>query len=56
MSHPIEILATAIENKLPAVLATVIEIQDASPAKIGAQVVLLEDGTATGTVSGKAAR
>ena len=52
MSHPIEILAKAIGNKLPAVLATVIEVQGASPAKIGAQIVLLEDGTPTGTVGG----
>jgi len=52
MSHSIEILAKAIGNKLPAVLATVIEVQGASPAKIGAQIVLLEDGTPTGTVGG----
>jgi len=52
MSHPIEILAKAIENKQSAVLATVIEVKGASPAKVGAQIVLLEDGTTAGTVGG----
>ena len=52
MSHPIEFLTKAIGNKLPAALATVIEVQGASPAKIGAQIVLLEDGTTAGTVGG----
>jgi xanthine dehydrogenase accessory factor len=52
MSHPIEILAKAIGKKLPAVLATVIEVKGASPAKVGAQIVLLEDGTTAGTVGG----
>jgi xanthine dehydrogenase accessory factor len=51
-THPIEILAQAIANKRPAVLATVIEVQGASPAKVGAQIVLLEDGTTAGTVGG----
>jgi len=54
MSHSVEILAKAIGNKLPAVLATVIEVQDAWPAKIDTQIVLLEDETVTGTVGGKA--
>ena len=52
MSHPIEILAKAIENKQSATLATVIEVKGASPAKVGAQIVLLEDGTTAGTVGG----
>jgi xanthine/CO dehydrogenase XdhC/CoxF family maturation factor len=43
-THPIEILAQAIADKQPAVLATVIEVNSASPAKVGAQIVLLEDG------------
>lgn len=51
-THPIEILAKAIANKQPAVLATVIEVKGASPAKVGAQILLLEDGTTTGTVGG----
>jgi len=52
MSHPIEILAKAIEAKHPAALATVVEVEGASPAKVGAQIVLLADGTADGTVGG----
>lgn len=51
-THPIEILAQAIANKQPAVLATVVEVKGASPAKVGAQIVLLEDGTTAGTVGG----
>jgi xanthine dehydrogenase accessory factor len=52
MSHPIEILAKAIDDKHAAALATVVEVQGASPAKVGAQIVLLADGTAAGTVGG----
>jgi xanthine dehydrogenase accessory factor len=52
MIHPISKLAEAIEQQQPAVLATVIEITGASPAKVGAQIVLLADGTTTGTVGG----
>jgi xanthine dehydrogenase accessory factor len=52
MSHPIEILAEAIQDKQPAVLATVVEVQGASPAKVGAQIAFLEDGTTAGTVGG----
>jgi RHS repeat-associated protein len=48
MIHPLSKLAEAIEQQQPAVLATVIEITGASPAKIGAQIVLLADGTTTG--------
>jgi len=51
-THPIEILAQAIANKQPAALATVVEVSGASPAKVGAQIVLLEDGTTVGTVGG----
>jgi len=53
MSHPIEILAEAIQNKQPAVLATVVEVQGASPAKVGAQIAFLEDGITAGTVGGR---
>ncbi len=49
---PIVRLADAIQNNQPAVLATVIEITGASPAKVGAQGLLLEDGTTVGTVGG----
>jgi xanthine dehydrogenase accessory factor len=52
MNQAILSLSTAIAGQKPAVLATVIEVKGASPAKIGAQIVLLEDGTTTGTVGG----
>jgi len=52
MTHPISKLAEAIEQQQPTVLATVIEIKGASPAKIGAQIVLLADGSTVGTVGG----
>jgi len=52
MTHPISKLAEAIEQQQPTVLATVIEIKGASPAKVGAQIVLLADGTTAGTVGG----
>ena len=50
--NPIVRLSEALQNKLPAVLVTVIEIKGASPAKPGAQIVLLKDGTTIGTVGG----
>lgn len=52
MSHPIQTLADAIGRKQPAVLATVIEVTGASPAKVGAQMVLLADGITAGTAGG----
>ncbi len=52
MSQAILSLSAAITNKQPAVLATVLDVMGASPAKLGAQIVLLEDGTAVGTVGG----
>ena len=52
MSEPITCLAEAIQNQQPAVLATVIEVTGASPAKVGAQMVLLANGTTVGTVGG----
>lgn len=52
MNEQITRLAEAIQNKQPAVLATVIEVNGASPAKVGAQIVLLADGTTVGTVGG----
>lgn len=51
-THPIVLLAKAIQKKQPAALATVVEVNGASPAKVGAQIVLLEDGTTAGTVGG----
>ena len=50
--NPVVKLADAIQSKQPAVLATIIEVKGASPAKMGAQIVLLEDGTTSGTVGG----
>jgi xanthine dehydrogenase accessory factor len=52
MNQSILKLSTAITEKRPAVLATVVEIKGASPAKVGARVVLLDDGTTAGTVGG----
>ena len=47
MRDPIQASAAAIQQQQPAVLATAIEIRGASPAKVGAQIVLLADGTTT---------
>ena len=52
MSDPILVLAEAIQKKQPAALMTVIEVNGASPAKPGAQMALLADGTTAGTVGG----
>lgn len=52
MSKAIQQLALAIENRQPAVLVTVVEVRGASPAKVGAQIVLLPDGKTAGTVGG----
>lgn len=48
----IHVLAEAIQRKQSAVLVTVVEVEGASPAKVGAQLLLLEDGTRIGTVGG----
>jgi xanthine dehydrogenase accessory factor len=50
--QPIIKLSDAIQNKQSAILATVIDVKGASPAKVGAQVVLFADGTTVGTVGG----
>jgi xanthine dehydrogenase accessory factor len=52
MISPISALAEAIQGKQPVVLATVVEVNGASPAKPGAQIVLLPDGRTAGTVGG----
>lgn len=52
MRDPIQALAEAIQQQQPAVLATVIEAKDPSPAKVGAQIVRLADGATVGTVGG----
>jgi xanthine dehydrogenase accessory factor len=51
-NEPINALAEAIRNKQPSVLVTVIDVEGASPAKVGAQLLLLRDGTRIGTVGG----
>ena len=50
--NPIVKLAEVIQSKYAAILATVIEVKGASPAKVGAQIVLLPDGATVGTVGG----
>jgi len=50
--NPIVKLAEAIRSKQLTALATVIEVKGASPAKVGAQIVLLSDGMTFGTVGG----
>jgi xanthine dehydrogenase accessory factor len=52
MQHPMVLLAEAIQRKQPAVLATAVEVTGASPAKVGAQIVLCADGTTAGTAGG----
>lgn len=52
MSDPIVVLAECLGKEQPAVLATVVEVTGASPAKSGTQIVLLSDGTTAGTVGG----
>ena len=50
--NPIVRLSEAVQNKQPAVLGTVVEVKGASPAKAGAQIILLSDGATVGTVGG----
>lgn len=52
MDNPIILLSDSIQNKQSAVLATVVAVVGASPAKTGAQMVLLADGSTAGTVGG----
>jgi xanthine dehydrogenase accessory factor len=52
MNDVIQALADDIAAQEPAVLATVVDVQGASPARAGAQFVLHADGTRTGTVGG----
>ncbi|GAB4473441.1 MAG: XdhC/CoxI family protein [Anaerolineae bacterium] len=46
------VLSEALQGRQPAVLATVVEVSGASPARPGAQIVLLADGLTAGTVGG----
>lgn len=48
----ISALADSISRKQPVVLATVVEVQGASPARPGAQILLAPDGTTVGTAGG----
>lgn len=50
--NPIIRLSEAIQSNQPAVLVTVIEAKGASPAKVGAQMVMLPDGSTIGTAGG----
>lgn len=52
MSEVIEALANVVAAREPAVLATVVDVQGASPAKAGAQLMLRADGARVGTVGG----
>lgn len=52
MSKAVLELAGAITNRQPAVLAVVVAVKGASPAKVGAQLTLLADGITAGTVGG----
>jgi xanthine dehydrogenase accessory factor len=52
MSLAIRELAKTIQSRQPAVFAVVIDVKGASPAKVGAQITLLRDGSTAGTVGG----
>lgn len=52
MSDTILKLAQAIQNKHPSALATIVDVTGASPAKVGAQLVLMANGETVGTVGG----
>ncbi|GAB4410129.1 MAG: hypothetical protein Kow00106_03890 [Anaerolineae bacterium] len=52
MQHPVFALAEAIRRNEPVAIATVVDVVGASPAKVGAQIVLCSDGTTSGTVGG----
>jgi len=52
MNDAILTLAQTLESKQSAVLATVIQVSGASPAKVGAKLLLRADDTMAGTVGG----
>jgi xanthine dehydrogenase accessory factor len=54
MKDPVLVLADAVRSKKPVVEATVVQVKGASPAKVGASMVLLADGSTVGTVGGGA--
>lgn len=51
-THPLVILGNAIQSREPVVLATLVQSDGASPAKPGAQMVLLANDTFIGTIGG----
>jgi len=52
MNEAIMALVQSLEAKQPATLATVIEVKGASPAQVGAKLLLRADDTTVGTVGG----
>jgi len=52
MNKAIMALVQSLEAKQPATLATVIEVKGASPAQVGAKLLLRADDTTAGTVGG----
>ncbi len=45
-------LTTSVEHNEPAALATVVQVNGASPAKVGAKILLRGDGSTVGTAGG----
>lgn len=52
MNHVMDHLSQAIKDRVPVALATVVEVVGASPAKVGAQLLLFLHGETVGTVGG----
>lgn len=52
MSNVIHSLSQTMAEKKRAVLATVVNVDGSSPAKVGAQILLFADGTTAGTIGG----
>lgn len=52
MFSTIYALAQSLQRKESAALVTVVDVKGASPAKVGAQLVLFQNGTTMGTVGG----
>ena len=47
-------LLTAVENREPVALVTVIEVQGASPARVGFKLLVRSDGSCAGNLGGGA--
>ena len=52
MTEVLKTLIEALENRQPVALATVIEVQGASPARIGFKILVWPDGRSLGNVGG----